>query len=173
VKIIIGIAGPAGSGKDTVADYIISQRPEYVKMSFADPIKEMLFKGLKLMRSQLHGSDKEEMDARYERTPRYIMQSLGTDWGRKMIHPDIWVNAMYSRVIGPTVISDVRFENEAEFIRQQGTLIHIMGRKASVRSHASEDGVKFKDGEDILLRNDSDLRHLYALVNDVVEILHS
>ena len=94
---LIGITGPAQCGKDTVADYLI-ERLGYAKASFADPLKKMLEAGLGLNAAQLYGPDKEAIAPRYGCSPRHIMQTLGTEWGRERVHPDIWVRAMVAQM---------------------------------------------------------------------------
>lgn len=173
-KRIIGITGPAYGGKDTTADYVARNYPKYEKYSFATPMKEMLREGLGLTEEQLHGTNaqKEVVDPRYSRTSRYIMQTIGTEWGRKLIHPDIWVNALDQRIgAGFAVIADVRFENEAAFVRENGFLIHLSGRSAQVRDHVSEAGVEFDAGaNDVRVSNDANLATLYMRVQDVLNI---
>lgn len=162
---VIGIAGPARCGKDTTAGYIVELFPQFDKMSFADPIKDMLRIGLGLSYEQLFGGiEKEQNDERYECSPRHLMQTLGTEWGRQMIHGDIWVNAMASRVDGHNVIiPDVRFDNEADFIRERGVLVHIVGRGGIGGDHKSESGVAIKDG-DLLLKNDGSVEQLQEAI---------
>jgi len=68
-------------------------------------------------------------------TPRKLLQLLGTDCGRKIIHPNIWVNATMinykdetNRIVSPSleyypsnwIITDVRFPNEAKAITDKG-----------------------------------------------------
>lgn len=156
LPLLIGIAGPARCGKDTAADFILDSDPRYVKASFADPLKDMLRIGLGLNAAQLYGNDKEAVDHRYECSPRHIMQTLGTEWGRDLIHPDIWVRAMASRINTHTVIPDVRFPNEAEFVRERGVLLHIVGRGGIEGAHQSELGLEAREG-DITVANDSGL----------------
>lgn len=143
---LIGICGPAGCGKDTAADHIIEQRPEYRKTSFADPIKEMLREGLGLSTEQLYGGLKDTPDNRYGCTPLHMLQTLGTEWGRELVSGSVWVNSMehyLSNLGGAFVIPDVRFENEATFIRMYGHLIHIKGRTKMIDdTHVSESGVR-------------------------------
>lgn len=134
-------------------------------MSFADPIKDMLRIGLGLSYDQLFGGiEKEQNDERYECSPRHLMQTLGTEWGRQMIHGDIWVNAMASRVDGHNVIiPDVRFDNEADFIRERGVLVHIVGRGGIGGEHLSESGVAIKEG-DLILKNDGSVEQLQEAI---------
>lgn len=169
---IIGIAGPAQVGKDTVARIIQSMLSDYREIkSFADPMKDMLAKGLGLTHDQLHGSHKEVIDERYECTPRHIMQTIGTEWGRNLIHPDIWVHAMLNATAdAPTIIPDVRFENEAEFVRENGVLIHVKGRGGIEGGHVSEKGVRRLD-DDHVIYNTGDVSMLrYRVRRMIVEI---
>lgn len=149
---VIGFTGKAQSGKDTAADIMLEHLPGYTKASFADPIKEMLRVGLGLTEDQLYGPAKDRLDDRYGCTPRHMAQSLGTEWGRDLIHPDVWViaNSDKARIIIP----DVRFENEATFVRSRGILIHVRGRGGLFNGgdHISEDGVGYLCG-DVTLAN--------------------
>lgn len=167
--MIIGITGPARSGKDTVADYIIKQIYGYTKASFADPMKDMLLTGLCLTNDQLYGDEKELIDHRYKQSPRYLMQTLGTEWGRKLIHPDIWVQAMATRIKPQTVIPDVRFENEAKFVRERGILIHVTDRHIDTKiiQHSSEDGV-LPIHNDYMIKNNGTLEELYTTINETI-----
>ena len=158
---IIGIAGLAGAGKDTVADYLIRQMPEYRKIAFADPIKNMLKTGLKMTDNQLQGCEKNMVDRRYGKSPRQIMQTLGTEWGRGYVNKDLWIYLLEKeRGTYPAIISDVRFQNEAEYVRKNGVLIHVVGRGDSSHKHSSESGVDIHR-DDIVIENDSSVKNLY------------
>lgn len=168
---VIGIAGPAHCGKDTVADYLVKHAPQYHKVSFADPMKTMLGVGLGLTKEQLYGDLKETVDDRYGCSPRHMMQTIGTEWGREMIDPDIWVKAMLHHIHEPVIIPDVRFENEAAFVREHGTLIHIAGRDQGVGAdHVSEAGVELQPGE-LVVVNDSSIAELYKQLDVIIEQL--
>lgn len=158
---VIGLAGPAGVGKSKAADHLVERFPHYDKAAFADPIKAMLAEGLGLDCNQLYGSAKGEVDSRYECTPRHIMQTLGTEWGRQLIHPDVWTRAMAGRVAGRrVVIDDVRFPNEAAFVRERGVLVHLEGRGGIEGGHVSETPLERLPG-DLVVRNDGDVNALY------------
>ena len=95
---IIGLSGFAGTGKDTVADILV-ERHNYVKVSMADPLKRFCCDALDFSTDQLWGPSelRNKPDDRYKRksgeklTPRYALQTLGTEWGRDC-YPDIWVD---------------------------------------------------------------------------------
>ena len=161
---IIGITGAAGSGKDTVADSIVKYSDEFTKCSFAAPIKNML-KAIGLNDAQLNGGWKDVIDERFGRTPRYMMQTLGTEWGRNAIDPEIWVKTVFYNLESYVVLSDVRFENEAEMVRGRGILIHMAGRKKIIpNTHGSEVGVEFVDG-DLKIYNTGTLSDLFDQVS--------
>lgn len=168
MKTIIGITGPAGAGKDTAAQALIDVRG-YQRMSFADPIKAMLAAGLGLTEHQLYDPAGKEtpIDWLGYISPRRLTQTLGTEWGRQLVHPDLWVRAM-ARMIAASpaqriVIPDVRFENEAHAIRQMGgKIIRIEGRhNPAVPGHISESGIE-PNPADWPLRNTGSIAALQA-----------
>lgn len=142
---LIGITGLAGAGKDTIADYFVAKG--YVRYSLADAIKH----GLNAMFgwTMEHWADrewKETVIPKYNRSPRQMAQTLGTDWGRKHVDEDLWLILARDYIAAsakPVVIPDVRFDNEARFIHQLGgELIRVVREGvAPVAVHASESGV--------------------------------
>ena len=159
--MIIGIAGKAKAGKDTFATILNRHLPKYERYSFAYPIKDMLAVGLKIPREYLDDPErKEEIDPVYLKAYREIMQTLGTEWGRKLIHPDIWLLAAQARG-NHLIIPDVRFENEAAWVRENGILIHITSDRSTTQftQHESERGIAARDG-DFMFRNNGSLDEL-------------
>jgi len=157
--IIVGIAGKARSGKDTLANGLVDGMG-FERYSFADPIKEMARVGLGLTQDQLYGDSKDKVDDLYGCTPRKILQTLGTEWGRELIDGNIWIKAMERKAAesGFMVVPDIRFENEADSIRRLGGIVvHITGRDGSVESHKSESGVDVKD-DDYVIENSGTLQ---------------
>lgn len=161
---LIGIAGPARSGKDTAANFLFTEYG-YLIRSFASPIRDML-KVLGIDPVDLR-DNKDEVTTIYGKTPRYMMQKLGTDWGRDDINPDIWVIRMeqwlnthrYSDV----VIPDIRFENEADLIRSRGgIIIHITCRGGIEGNHKSEDGIKVNFQDDYVIDNGGTIDELHT-----------
>lgn len=164
---VIGIAGRARSGKDTLADMLLALYGGY-RYAFADPIRKMLL-AIGIDMSDPYWIDKKEEEIpALGRSPRYLMQTLGTEWGREMVHPRLWVylaaQQLFNRGRG-MIISDVRFEDEAEWIRQQGGLvIHITRSSAkTVNPHASETGVAVIP-HDVVVFNDGSLEDLQQTV---------
>lgn len=173
--LLIGLTGRARSGKSTAAEHLIgSYLLEHY--AFADPLRDGLMSIFNLDPTDFEGDRKEQPLAWLGRSPRELMQSMGTEWARNTVHPDVWVklaeqnldymtNAL-SPVIG-FVISDVRFENEADFIRKRGgTVIHISRRDAqAVNPHISEAGVEL-NFNDQTLRNDGTVEEFLRSLDD-------
>ncbi|CAH0154181.1 deoxynucleotide monophosphate kinase [Pseudomonas mediterranea] len=167
--ILIGLAGLARSGKSTAADHLVRNHL-LEHYAFADPLRSGLMEIFNLDPDDFEGTKKELPVDWLGRSPRELMQSMGTEWARQLVHPDVWVkiaeqNLNYlqntlSSVVG-FVVSDVRFENEAEFIRQRGgTILHIVRPDApSVNPHVSEAGIQHQRG-DITVYNSRSIESL-------------
>lgn len=172
MKPIIGIAGKARSGKDAVTNFIISDRGGY-RYSLAGPIKAMVAVGLGIDMTDLYWKERKELSVpALGKSPREIMQTLGTEWGREMINENIWLILAASKLLqmGPgMVISDVRFQNEAEWIRDRGGLvIHVVRPNAlKVAEHSSENGVVLKP-EDLIIHNTGTLEELQIKVKELL-----
>lgn len=153
---IIGFTGRKGAGKDTLAAAIKSELDrdgfDVVSLQFAGPIKAFCREVFGWSQEHTDGGLKEIVDPRWGITPRRAMQTLGTEWGRGL-HPNLWVESMRTRVSTLTddlgwdvaIITDVRFDNEAEMIREMGgVVVEVFRPSASallIDQHASEAGV--------------------------------
>ena len=177
---LIALCGAAGAGKDTVADMLPAR-----KLAFADTLyaevaaawgveqhvlrcretKELPTKALALLECQndefvvdVHMTD----DWTEPRSPRHILQWWG-DYRRDQ-DPDYFVNRL--QPVGDTVITDVRFPNEAAMVRQLGGQIWQIkrpGYEAGGTGHASDTaGEEF--GPDRVLLNSGSLEDLRATV---------
>lgn len=151
---IVAFCGLAEAGKSTAASFLVREHG-FNLFSFAKPIKDMMktyYKGLgfneDVIHEKLYGSLKNTpCPGLCMQTPRYAMQTLGTEWGRNMVHNDLWVMAArfkfndHIRRGESLVIDDLRFENEAKTVRSlDGTILHIDRLDQGVRidPHASE-----------------------------------
>lgn len=169
--MIIGLCGAAGSGKDTVAQRLVEVHG-HAKVALADPLYEAVSAITGMTVEELHDrSRKENALGWISCSPRRLLQSLGTEWGRDMIHPEIWVMSTMRRIEGieDVVVTDVRFNNEAEAILARGGVVwRVEGRAADIgkasASHASEAGVAVKY-IDWTIRNDGDLASLWEAVD--------
>ena len=178
-KILIGLTGPARTGKSTTA-YHLTLEHGFASYAFADPLRDALMAIFGLSPEDFEGTAKEKPIAWLGRSPRQLMQLLGTEWGRHMISANLWVDlaeqhfdalADASWPAPHYVISDVRFENEADFIRKRGgVIVHLQRFDApKVNPHISEAGVSLHKN-DLVLVNDGDLP---SLQRQIQELLHA
>ena len=180
---IIGITGRARSGKDTLAGAILSLGERGERMSFAAPIREFVSAITCIPLADIvDGPLKEQPLPEFGgRSARQMMQTLGTEWGRELIHRDLWITVARKRLLSlsalpeadaPSVVvfSDVRFENEATMIRELGgTVVHLHRVDATpVHGHASEAGID-QHPEDLSVYNEGSIgdllsaaAHIYA-----------
>ena len=131
---IIGICGFIGSGKDTVADYLVNQY-HFRRDSFANSLKDAVAAVFGWDRELLEGRTTAARDWREQTdtwwshklgmpiTPRWVLQQWGTEVCRKSFHNDIWIVSLENRLRQSTdniVISDCRFPNEVKAIKNAG-----------------------------------------------------
>lgn len=173
--MLIGITGRKGHGKDSVGAAL--RGVGFTTVAFADPLKDALKVALGFTEEQVRGSNeaKEAVDPRYGVSPRHAMQTLGTEWGRRYICEDVWVQAAFARVEavrGHVAITDVRFPNEAEAVRARGGVVWKVYRpgwgSGQHENHASELDVE-KIVPDVELRNDGTLNDLRTLTLRVLD----
>ncbi len=167
-KLLVGITGHMGVGKTTAA--LILAQYEYKIIKFADPLKNML-RAIGMVNEQLEGSLKNiPCDWLGNKTPRQIMQLCGTEFGRKMIDENIWVNAWQRKLVGLSrvVSDDVRFPNEALRIKELGgVLIKIKRPGYDGDTHDSE---KFIDELpwDHIIYNNSSIKHFESAMEELI-----
>lgn len=151
--MIIALAGQAGSGKDTVATMIAEFRRDTRAFSFAEPLKRFAMEVFDWSEEQVFGAShlRNEPDPRYRRangellTPRHALQTLGTEWGRSCFE-NIWADLGVRRAMAHTglaVITDCRFQNEAQAVRAAGGQVWKVirpgaGLRGGAGAHASE-----------------------------------
>lgn len=148
-RIVIALAGEKGSGKDTAAGPLVGLGYTNVKMAGA--LKDMLRAYLRYRRcpedviARMIDGDLKETPSRYlnDRTPRYAMQTLGTEWGREIMSDRFWVDAVADHIVNldKVVITDVRFPNEIRFAKELGAHVFRVvrpGGSSSGDTHASE-----------------------------------
>lgn len=174
---IIGITGQKRSGKDTIAK-LLNKKYKYEIYHFADPIKSMLSTLLNYVDANDNSffeDRKEENIDPLNASYRKLAQTLGTEWGRNLISDNIWVDvlAFNSQWEDAIVIPDVRFDNEAKWVKSQnGIIISVTRNNESNDSHASEQGID-KQYIDYAVTNDSDIAALYDSVIQIMNQIQS
>lgn len=161
---LIGIAGKARSGKDTAAKYLLNKLGgNWSTASFADPMKAML----NAIDVDTSDEAKDLPSNQYGVSTRHMLQTLGTEWGRDGIGSHFWIDVFARSNAGQCVIvPDVRFENEADLIREHGILICMEGRGGIEGGHISERKLQYDD-RDIYIDNRGSLSELYARLDSI------
>ncbi|KGE66195.1 MULTISPECIES: deoxynucleotide monophosphate kinase [Pseudomonas] len=174
--ILIGLTGRARSGKTTAAEHL-ARTYLLEQYAFADPLRDGLMAIFNLDPTDFEGDRKEQPLGWLDCSPRQLMQSMGTEWARNTVHPDVWVklaeqNLEYmTKALGAVlgfVVSDVRFENEADLIRRRGgTVIHILRPNAlTVNPHISEAGIA-ANSADLTLPNSGTVEGFLRSLDEV------
>lgn len=176
-------------GKSTVADYLVEEYG-FVRLKFAGPLKDMAAALLSqagfdhtAVHEMLEGGLKEtKLPVLGNKTPREIMQTLGTEWGRDCISESLWVNLAKVKIERElqagrnVVVDDMRFLNELRTVQAaEGSVAVAVHRKSEVPScphnpkkHASESGLNPCDFDRWVL-NHGTIEELKAMVDEIIE----
>lgn len=176
--MIIGLVGKKQVGKDTVAQYLVNYY-DFIQHAYAAPLKKACQVLFLLESEQLHVNRlKEQTDPRWGKTPREMMQLVGTDLFRQHVDQDFWVKHMEHWLNEHTdknkniVISDVRFQNEADLIRKKGGVLWLIERDTVFHdNHQSE--TQHIHHIDTTIVNNTSLDDLYTQINIALYSTHS
>jgi len=175
---LIGLSGRAGSGKDTVANYLVKNYG-YIKLSFGNVLKDIVSCIFGWPRDLLEGDTLESREFREKEdkwwsnhlkikiTPRIALQKIGTDVFRMHFHQDIWLLILKKQIIkyDKVVVTDIRFLNEYNMIKKIGGNIIKITRNNIIKDlHLSEnilDGIKFK----FIIHNNGTIEELYQNIS--------
>jgi len=170
-----------------LGQYLI-EKYGFQRYAFGDPVKEVCRHLFGFNDEQLYGSQKEDMTL-IGITPREAFQKIGTNFGRQQIHDlfptlnikhgQLWIHAFHSFIENSKdsplqntkyVITDVRFENEAEAIRVQGGKIIYIDSLYSNKedTHESE---QINVSYDYVLVNDGSKEDAYKKLDDILCII--
>ena len=136
--MIIGVCGFIGSGKDTIADYLVNIH-QFRRESFANSLKDAIAHVFGWNRDMLEGRTRQSREWREQvdpwwserlnmpnLTPRWVLQHWGTEVCRRAFHDDIWIAALENKLRNSKddiVISDCRFPNEIKSIQKTGGIV--------------------------------------------------
>lgn len=175
---VIGLSGAMRSGKDTAATTLLEQG--FVRVSFADKLRAFMYALDPLIPTgagpqrlaklvDVHGW--EACKNTYPEV-RALLQRCGTDAGRKVLHENVWVDAVARTLPDePIVVTDVRFPNEADALRAAGGVIVRVTRPGftpGADAHPSEtamNGYLF----DYEVKNDGTVRDLHNVLRVIAE----
>ena len=178
----IGFAGKAGSGKDAAASAVM----ETLKHYSADVLHLPFAKVLKEMAMEIWDYTYEEVYVTKPPHVRKNLQRLGTEIMRSR-DPGFWIRRVFEQgeAFGkdqlrgkgtPFVfVTDVRFKNEATFIKETGILIRIKrdtptpenALNEEAQKHASETEMDSMPDEDFDLVIENNYPSVEAMQSDV------
>lgn len=164
---LIGLAGNIGSGKTSAAAMV----PGAYSLQWADAmyrgLSALLGVGEEVLRDRTN-KERPVNVAGIEVVPRHLLRTLGTEWGRDMIHPDLWVALTAERIAciagatGRTVfaICGTRFLNEMAIIRAAGGEVWWIDRPGAAAGPHASDRVITREHCDRAITNDGTLDQL-------------
>ena len=150
----IGLIGLAGSGKDTAAKALI--KAGYYRMAFADELKQLAF--------EFGWNGEKDEDG------RRLLQELGMI-GRRYC-PNIWIQHV-ARLIAPKgppiVFTDVRFQNEADFVRSIGGVVVRIVRPGQIAQNHESELKQCEVAADIEIVNDGTIADLHNKIKKLIQ----
>jgi len=174
--MLIGLVGKAMAGKSIAASYL-EHVHSFQEAAFADPLRAGL-KAMLLLKDSDFEQDRKEIPVDWiGQSPRQLLQSLGTEWGRNLVHRHIWVIAMAQklrpvlRIGNDVVISDVRFVDEAEMVHRLGGQIWRIvrpGAETTAHSDHPSEQEHARIVEDVTLINDGTQEQLFESIDDAL-----
>jgi len=176
---IIGFHGPIGSGKDTLANMLIHRLSGH-KLKFADPLYAACQAIDPIINPFMTHASKDFplLGNPSLGTRRNLLEKMGTEFFRNIIHPEFFLLYLASTIdsikqFDPDtliVISDVRFDNEADKLRELGGhIIHLIPDWPCARTgHASDAGITFCPGDTRLLLEKDNVEGGYKKVTSVI-----
>lgn len=182
--MLIGLCGAAGAGKNAVAE-VLRARHGFMHFGFADPLYAAVATITGLSEDTLRDRRQKEQTIDWVgKSPRQLLQTLGTEWGRQMVRDDLWIQIGLRQAAkcqeclrgrGGVAITDCRFENEATAIKEQGGVIWRVHRRAAclaadTAKHSSEAGIP-EYLVDVVIDNNGTLQDLAGRVNAALDRL--
>lgn len=183
---VIGLYSPVPQqGKSTIAKYL-KKTHGYQVVSFATPLKRMATQFLHAMGYSPFEIDHFFSEGKSTRIDvigvdtRHILQTLGTEWGRNCIHPDVWVTAWKRQVDSflamgiPVVCDDIRYVNEYRALRHLPDNVFWRTTRASFYDKIEHPSEGFAEGNsnvliDAEIHNFHSLDNLYKQVDQLLE----
>lgn len=175
---IVGIAGKKRSGKDTLCSMMQTYHP-YQQIAFAGALYNCMLAMDPWVRAEpgfqrlsaLHEEFGYEACKDMFPDVREYMKKLGTEGVREHIGPTTWLDVVVRKIkASPTtsfIVTDVRFDNEAQAIQELGGMVVKLERDTNDGdTHVSENIENIK--QDVLYRNNSGLDDLDRFAEQLI-----
>jgi hypothetical protein len=171
------------SGKSTCADYLVNNY-NYEKVALASSLKRMIQLLLQDLgfssediQEMLYGSKKEYILTELgNKSTRQLMQLLGTEFGRNLITPNIWLKTTQREISnimlngsGRVVVEDLRLLNEADYFKNKDfKIVKIIRPDNTLKSQHSSESALENYNFDYTIINNSSLSNLYKAVDNML-----
>jgi len=190
--MLIGISGKKRSGKDTVGGYLVEQK-EFKRKAFADDLKTLVSKTYDIPITWFHHDTLKEKALLNYPMSAMACEHLGEDEGmivdgiryhsprtlcilegyfKRVVDPLYWCKKIVegNGVEGNIVITDVRYQNEADYIKSKGGILLRVNRlNTPLSSHLSETDLDLYTGFDGIIENNSSIKDLLVNVDAFVK----
>lgn len=181
--LIIALSGAAGCGKDTIANRLM-ETGAWGRYAFASPLKNGVAAMFNIPMDDIENPIiKNSPNYKFGRSIRYILQTIGTEYGRNLIADDVWIQLAKENIehqlkyVNNIVITDCRFENEADMVHAMGGYVVRIVRDANphtaniasnaISNHASESGFPLEKCDHFIYNN----RSLQEFEEDAVKVI--
>jgi hypothetical protein len=186
--MIIGLCGSAGSGKTTIAKYLV-EKYGFIELSFATCLKDVVAHIFDWDRELIEGDTPESRQWREtidnwwsirlgipNLTPRFVMQYIGTDIMRNYFHPDIWISHVERKIQSNInyVITDCRFYNEIRMLYSYNAyIIKVLKSNIKYDTHSSENLAHITDDTifNNYIKNDGTIKELYLEMDKLLKLM--
>lgn len=195
---IIGLTGCKGSGKDTIADYLVNEQG-FIKIAFADFIRNALKELFDWDDENFSQEKKEIQDSYWGVTPRKMCQEIGTEFLRihckdfisqdfKLPNDEDYKATFHIKRINKEIIkllnvnsnvkivfSDIRFQDELDYIKKIGgkvlKVVRNNSNKNEYSNHISEKNIDGLNNIDYEVSNNESKLLLIKKINLIVECI--
>jgi hypothetical protein len=186
---IIAICGYKRSGKDTIAKYLV-KKYNYKHLKITYKLKESIKLLFDLTDNDLELDKKEDIDKKWDVSPRDIMQFLGTDVFQYKIQEllpnmgkNFWIKSFLSDILinnlnkknYKIVISDLRFIHEYEELKKLNIPLKIIKVSNDNIINSSNSSLHISETEfikipyDYEIKNNTNIENLHKLINEYLE----
>lgn len=174
---VVALCGLKRCGKDTVAQYMV-EKYGYEHVKFSGKLKQMMKLLFDFTDDQIETDEKDKVDARWNTTPRKLMQFFGTEvmqYKVQEVLPDIGRNYFANSISvsldkNPRniVISDMRFVHEYEALKHHSMIVVEVIRDSCIQdTHISENEYK-KIPKNFVINNHHTLEDLYSEIDSII-----
>lgn len=187
--VIVGLAGQAASGKDTIANYLCEQLNEiyggWYRVAFANNVKKIFCETFNVDIEFIEKWKRtDEIPPGFQMPVRKGLTFIGD--GFRDIKNSIWIDLLLKENNKNLVLSDCRYINEADYIRSHNGITVLLwrpGHENNIQNRSEQELMKFvevlkntPDGIiddisipfDIWIKNDGTMEDLFCKTNDII-----